>query len=33
MTEIGYKEIVNRIVNRTINPPTDLTISELQSWT
>lgn len=32
MTDIGYKEIIDRIVNRQIEPPKDMTVNELAVW-
>ena len=34
MTEIGYKEIIDRIVNRTVSaPPSDsMTLRDMEQW-
>ena len=29
---MGYDDIVNRIINRTVQPPTDKTCFELNAW-
>jgi hypothetical protein len=32
MTAIGYQYIRDRIVNRQVDPPTDMTLGLLQGW-
>ena len=32
LTKMGYDEIFNRIVNRTVKPPQDLTVEMLNEW-
>ena len=32
MTDTGYKMVIDRIVNRQVVPPTDLSIRELSVW-
>lgn len=32
MTKIGIENLKDRIINRTIDPPQDLTIQELTAW-
>lgn len=32
LTKIGYDQIIERIVNRTVEPPTDKNCVELNAW-
>ena len=32
LTKMGYDEIFNRIVNRSVKPPQDLTVEMLNEW-
>lgn len=32
LTQMGYDQIVERIVNRTVQPPDDMTVEMLNAW-
>lgn len=32
MTDIGYNDLIDRIVNREVIPPERMTLAELNSW-
>lgn len=32
LTKMGYDQIVERIINRTVQPPEDMTVEMLNAW-
>lgn len=32
LTKIGYDDIINRILNRTVQPPNDMRVETLDAW-
>ena len=32
LTKMGYDEIINRILNRTVQPPNDMRVETLDAW-
>lgn len=32
LTKIGYEDIINRILNRTVQPPNDMRVETLDAW-
>lgn len=32
LTKIGYDQIIEQIVNRTVQPPNDMTVEMLNAW-
>lgn len=32
LTKVGYDDIINRILNRTVQPPNDMRVETLDAW-